>query len=241
MLPPQEEKETPKVLPQKSGDVCILVDLKNGRLGMTRRRSGGPAVQPVTRVDVGGNAGIQYALPASATAQAAVLAAAASDVALGREAISLVSIGMLISMLAILNGTVMSGGRVPFAVARDGYFFKAMGEVRPRFHTPALALAIQGAVAVLLIVVGGAFRQLFWLAAKGELSVGFDTMPILRCHVQPGSPSSAVRSRLRRQGTYLPCGRMTSNGSTYTPPPSCRYEISLCCSRFSRGTLSEVI
>jgi APA family basic amino acid/polyamine antiporter len=117
---------------------------------------------------MGMNAGIQYALPASAIAQAPVPAAAASEAALGRVAISLVSIGMMISMLATLNGTVMSGGRVPFAVARDGYFFKALGEVHPRFHTPALALVIQGAVAVLLIVVGGAFRELFSLAIFAE-------------------------------------------------------------------------
>jgi APA family basic amino acid/polyamine antiporter len=117
---------------------------------------------------MGMNAGIQYALPASAIAQAAVPAAAASQAALGGIAISLVSIGMVVSMLATLNGTVMSGGRVPFAVARDGYFFKALGEVHPRFHTPALALVIQGAVAVLLIVVGGAFRELFSLAIFAE-------------------------------------------------------------------------
>jgi APA family basic amino acid/polyamine antiporter len=117
---------------------------------------------------MGMNAGIQYALPASAIAQAAVPAAAASEAALGRIGISLVSVGMMISMLATLNGTVMSGGRVPFAVARDGYFFKALGEVHPRFHTPALALVIQAAVAVLLIVVGGAFRELFSLAIFAE-------------------------------------------------------------------------
>lgn len=117
---------------------------------------------------MGMNAGIQYALPASAIAHAAVPAAAASEAALGRIGISLVSVGMMISMLATLNGTVMSGGRVPFAVARDGYFFKALGEVHPRFHTPALALVIQSAVAVLLIVVGGAFRELFSLAIFAE-------------------------------------------------------------------------
>jgi basic amino acid/polyamine antiporter, APA family len=117
---------------------------------------------------MGMNAGIQYALPASAIAQAPVPAAAASEAALGRVAISLVSVGMMISMLATLNGTVMSGGRVPFAVARDGYFFQALAGVHPRFHTPALALVIQGAVAVLLIVVGGAFRELFSLAIFAE-------------------------------------------------------------------------
>jgi APA family basic amino acid/polyamine antiporter len=117
---------------------------------------------------MGLNAGIQYALPAAAIAHAAVPAAAASEAALGHMGIVLVSIGMMISMLATLNGTVMSGGRVPFAVARDGYFFKALGEVHPKFHTPALALVIQGAVAILLIVVGGAFRELFSLAIFAE-------------------------------------------------------------------------
>lgn len=117
---------------------------------------------------MGMNAGIQKALPAEAIARAAVPAAVASEAALGRIGISLVSLGMMISMLATLNGTVMSGGRVPFAVARDGYFFKALAEVHPKFHTPALALVIQGAVAILLIVFGGAFRELFSLAIFAE-------------------------------------------------------------------------
>jgi basic amino acid/polyamine antiporter, APA family len=117
---------------------------------------------------MGMNAGIQKALPAEAIANSAVPAAAASQAAMGRLGVSLVSIGMIISMLATLNGTVMSGGRVPFAVARDGYFFRALGEVHPRFHTPALALVIQAAVAIILIVVGGAFRELFSLAIFAE-------------------------------------------------------------------------
>ncbi len=117
---------------------------------------------------MGMNAGIQRALPATAIAHAAVPAAAASEAALGKLGISLVSIGMIISMLAGLNGTIMSGGRVPFAVARDGYLFKALGEVHPKFHTPALALVIQGAVAIVLVLIGGAFRELFSLAIFAE-------------------------------------------------------------------------
>jgi len=74
----------------------------------------------------------------------------------------------MVSMLATLNGTIMSGGRVPFAVARDGYLFKALGQVHPRFHTPGLALVIQGAVAVVLVLVGGAFKELFSLAIFAE-------------------------------------------------------------------------
>ncbi len=117
---------------------------------------------------MGMNAGIQRALPAAAIAGAAVPASAASEAAVGHWGILLVSIGMLISMLATLNGTIMSGGRVPFAVARDGYLFRALGEVHPNFHTPALALVIQAAVAIVLVLVGGAFRELFSLAIFAE-------------------------------------------------------------------------
>ncbi|PYV74696.1 MAG: amino acid transporter [Acidobacteria bacterium] len=117
---------------------------------------------------MGMNAAIQRALDAATIAHAAVPASAASEAALGHWGIMLVSIGMVISMLATLNGTVMSGGRVPFAVARDGYLFKALGEVHPRFHTPGLALVVQAAVAIILVLVGGAFRELFSLAIFTE-------------------------------------------------------------------------
>jgi basic amino acid/polyamine antiporter, APA family len=117
---------------------------------------------------MGMNAGIQRALPATAIAHAAVPAAAAAEAALGPVAITLVSMGMVISMLATLNGTIMSGGRIPFAVARDGYFFRALAEVHPKFHTPGLALIIQALVAIVLELVGGAFRELFSLAIFAE-------------------------------------------------------------------------
>lgn len=117
---------------------------------------------------MGMNAGIQRAMPASAIAATKTPASTAIEATLGIGGITLVSIGIAISMLASLNGTVMSGGRIPFAVARDGYLFKALGEVHPKFHTPALALVVQAAVAIILIVVGGAFQELFSLAIFAE-------------------------------------------------------------------------
>lgn len=117
---------------------------------------------------MGMNAAIQYAMPATAIAQSDVPASAATQLAIGRWGAALVSAGMAISMLVTLNGTIMSGGRVPYAVARDGYFFRALAEVHPRFHTPSLALVIQAVVAVLLLLVGGAFKELFSLAIFAE-------------------------------------------------------------------------
>jgi APA family basic amino acid/polyamine antiporter len=75
---------------------------------------------------------------------------------------------MALSMLVTLNGTTMSGGRIPFAVARDGYFFPALAKVHPRFHTPSTSLVVQAVLASLLLLVGGSFRQLFSLAIFAE-------------------------------------------------------------------------
>jgi APA family basic amino acid/polyamine antiporter len=87
---------------------------------------------------------------------------------LGGVGASLVSAGMAISMLVTLNGTIMSGARVPFAMARDGYFFKAIASVHPRFHTPSVAIIVQCGLAIVLLLLGGSFRQFFSLAIFAE-------------------------------------------------------------------------
>jgi len=71
-------------------------------------------------------------------------------------------------MLVTLNGTTMSGARVSFALSRDGYFFKALSEVHPRFHSPSVALLAQLLMASTLLLLGGNFRQLFSLAIFAE-------------------------------------------------------------------------
>ena len=117
---------------------------------------------------MGMNAAIQYAMPAAQIANSSAPAAMATELAIGRWGASLVSVGMAISMFVTLNGTIMSGGRVPFALARDGYFFRALAEVHPRFHTPHLALVIQAVIAIVLLLIGGAFQELFSLAIFAE-------------------------------------------------------------------------
>jgi basic amino acid/polyamine antiporter, APA family len=117
---------------------------------------------------IGVNGAVQYVMPASAVAAAPVPASAATQIAIGRWGGLLVSAGMALSVLVTLNGTIMSGGRVPFAVARDGYFFKALAEVHPRFHTPSLAIVVQAIMAIILLLVGGAFKDLFSLAIFAE-------------------------------------------------------------------------
>jgi APA family basic amino acid/polyamine antiporter len=114
------------------------------------------------------NAGVQYVLSASTIAASPRPASDAVALVIGVAGASIVSAGMALSMLVTLNGTTMSGARVSFALSRDGYFFRALSEVHPRFHSPSVALLAQLLVASALLLLGGNFRQLFSLAIFAE-------------------------------------------------------------------------
>src|SRR6202167_2061838 len=114
------------------------------------------------------NAAVQYVLPASSIAASPRPASDAVALVMGHMGAAIVSIGMAVSMLVTLNGTIMSGARVPYAMARDGYFFRALAEVHPRFHTPSVAIVLQAVLSIALLLLGGNFRQLFSLAIFAE-------------------------------------------------------------------------
>jgi APA family basic amino acid/polyamine antiporter len=114
------------------------------------------------------NAAVQYVLPAPAIANSPRPASDAMAFVLGNLGAGIVSAGMALSMLVAMNGTIMSGARVPFAVARDGYFFSALAEVHPKFRTPSTAIVAQAVLAIVLLLFGGSFRQFFSLAIFSE-------------------------------------------------------------------------
>ncbi len=114
------------------------------------------------------NAGVQYVLPAGTIAASPRPASDAVALVMGRMGAGIVSAGMALSMLVTLNGTIMSGARVPFAVARDGYFFHALARVHPRFHTPSIAIFVQAVLSIALLLLGANFRQLFSLTIFAE-------------------------------------------------------------------------
>ncbi|MBL8227604.1 MAG: amino acid permease [Bryobacterales bacterium] len=71
-----------------------------------------------------------------------------------------VSLAAMISIFAALNGSILTGARVPYAMARDGLFFRAIGEVHPRWFTPANSIVAMSTWAALL-VLSGRYEQLF--------------------------------------------------------------------------------
>ncbi|HTX39179.1 MAG TPA: amino acid permease [Bryobacteraceae bacterium] len=79
---------------------------------------------------------------------------------LGDPGAAAVSIAAMISIFAALNGSILTGSRVPYAAARDGLFFKAVGRVNVNYHTPAVSILALSAWAAVL-VLSGRYEQLF--------------------------------------------------------------------------------
>ena len=86
----------------------------------------------------------------------------ASDVverAVGHGAAAWITLAMAISALGSMNSSVLSGARVPYAMARDGIFFKIADGIHPKYRTPGRALIFQ-CLLTSIMALTGTFEEL---------------------------------------------------------------------------------
>jgi basic amino acid/polyamine antiporter, APA family len=96
-------------------------------------------------------------------AQVALSHRVAGDVMLslyGNAASRAVAIAVMISIFAALNGSILSGSRVPYAMARDGLFFRYAATVHPKYKTPGHAMILL-CVWSCIVVLSGWFDDLY--------------------------------------------------------------------------------
>ena len=84
---------------------------------------------------------------------------AAAQVIFGDAGRTVMAVAILISTFGCNNGLILSGARVYYAMARDGLFFRTVGRVDPRHHTPKVALWVQ-ALWTSLLALSGTYGQL---------------------------------------------------------------------------------
>jgi APA family basic amino acid/polyamine antiporter len=109
---------------------------------------------------LGANLAYLRVLTLPALAEHERVAATAMELLAGPRGTLFVSALILCSIFGALNGTILTGPRAYFAMARDGVFFSFVGRVHPRFKTPALAVLVQGALSIVL-AVSGTYEQLY--------------------------------------------------------------------------------
>lgn len=78
---------------------------------------------------------------------------------LGTSGVTILSAAFVFSALGAMNGTILTGARVPYAMAKDGLFFKQLANVNDVTLVPVVSIIIQGIVSMLL-ALSGTFDQL---------------------------------------------------------------------------------
>jgi APA family basic amino acid/polyamine antiporter len=108
-----------------------------------------------------------YALPfseiisanSSAFPDALPVATKAALTFLGASGLTILSAAFVFSALGAMNGSIMTGARVPYAMAVDGLFFKKLGSVNSKTMVPVASILTQACVAIML-ALSGSFDQL---------------------------------------------------------------------------------
>ena len=80
----------------------------------------------------------------------------------GQSGARALTVAMAISALGALHVVVMTGARIPYAMARDGVFFSFAARLQPKLRTPSGSLVFLGVVATLL-ALSGTYEQLYSL------------------------------------------------------------------------------
>jgi basic amino acid/polyamine antiporter, APA family len=103
------------------------------------------------------NVAYLYVLSPVAIANVPGASSVATEVArtyLGPAAVGAIAMAMMVSTLGSLHTGTMAGARISYAMARDGLFFRPLGQVSARTHVPVNALLAQGAWACVLALSG---------------------------------------------------------------------------------------
>jgi APA family basic amino acid/polyamine antiporter len=103
------------------------------------------------------------ALPVEEMSGIVRIAETSATALLGTTAAKLISAAVIIAVLGALNGAIFAGARVYYAMAQDKLFFRRVGNLHPKFRTPAFAILIQ-AIWSCVLALTGTFEQLFTYA-----------------------------------------------------------------------------
>ncbi|MFL5312144.1 MAG: APC family permease, partial [Myxococcales bacterium] len=105
------------------------------------------------------NGAYLFVLGSPGVAGSSLVAADTARALLGDRGADLAAGMVALAMLGGLNGNILGGARVLYAMAGAGLFWRPAAHVHPRFGTPGVALVAQAAVSVAFVFTGR-FEQL---------------------------------------------------------------------------------
>jgi APA family basic amino acid/polyamine antiporter len=117
--------------------------------------------------------------------------------ALGSRGAKIIACGIAVSTVGFLSQSILTAPRVYYAMARDGVFFKAVGELNPRTRVPVIAIVLQGIWAAIVAMTGRYEQILNYVVTIDVLFFGLTGASLL-----------IFRARSRRDGTDESAGEL---------------------------------
>jgi basic amino acid/polyamine antiporter, APA family len=108
------------------------------------------------------------------------VAEAVGTVLFGNLGATLVILAVLVSTFGCLNGLILSGARVSYAMAREGLFLRGCANLHPRTGTPAKALVYQGIVSIALTFTGSYSTLLTYITFASVFFTGMMVAAVYR-------------------------------------------------------------
>jgi basic amino acid/polyamine antiporter, APA family len=99
------------------------------------------------------NVAYLWVVPLDAMPGSELIAADVAEVVMGPIGVVLVAAAVSVSTFGTLNGSMMTGPRIFFAMAEDGLFFRRLARVQPRFGTPGASIALSVALGAAFVSV----------------------------------------------------------------------------------------
>ncbi len=94
-------------------------------------------------------------IPLAEMPQRELVAADVAAIAIGQGGVAFVSAAVAVSTFGTLNGSLMTGPRVFYAMAEDGLFFRALAHVDPRHGTPSRAIGMSVVLGIVFVSIRG--------------------------------------------------------------------------------------
>lgn len=94
-----------------------------------------------------------HLVPLERMAGSPLIAADAAWRVLGGAGVVFVSAAVMVSTFGTLNGSMMTGPRIFYAMAEDGLFFRPLAAVHPRFGTPAASIVLAAVLGVIFVSI----------------------------------------------------------------------------------------
>jgi basic amino acid/polyamine antiporter, APA family len=102
--------------------------------------------------------------------------------AMGERGKMLIAVGIAISTLGFLSQSMLTAPRVYFAMAGDRLFFKSVAKLDPRTRVPVVAIALQGALAIVIALSGTYAQILSYVVAVDSIFFALTAAALLVFH-----------------------------------------------------------